>query len=100
LRAVGDLLARDLDRLVIAVLLDQLLELRRPGDVGTLADVDEQQLRRDDQRLEAGESCAAIGHSRSCICRFVPEKRLNTKSRRTRREAKKSVNFSTQERAP
>ena len=43
LRAVRDLLARDLDRLVVAVFLDQLAELRRAGHVGALADIDEQQ---------------------------------------------------------
>ena len=41
LRAVLDLLARDRDRLVVAAFQDQLLELRRAGDVGALADVDE-----------------------------------------------------------
>ena len=59
LRAVRDLLARDFDGLVVAVVLDQLLELRRTGHVRALADVDEQQLRRDDQRLEAGEAGVA-----------------------------------------
>ena len=41
LRAVLDLLARDDHRFVVAVFHDQLLELRRAGDVGALADVDE-----------------------------------------------------------
>ena len=45
LRAVGDLLARDFDRFVVAVVLDQFLELRRTGDVGAFADIDEQQIR-------------------------------------------------------
>ena len=39
-----DLLARDVDRFLVAVLLDQLAELRRAGDVGALADVDEVRL--------------------------------------------------------
>ena len=41
LRAAFDLLARDLDRLFIAVFHDQLLELGRSGNVGALADIDE-----------------------------------------------------------
>ncbi len=35
------LLPGDVERLVVAVLQDQLLELRRAGDVGAFADVDE-----------------------------------------------------------
>ena len=54
-----DLLARDVDGLLVAVFLDQLAELRAAGDVGALADVDEQEVRRDDQRFEAGEACVA-----------------------------------------
>ncbi len=41
LRAVLDLLARDFDRLGIIARHDQLLERRRSGDVGALADIDE-----------------------------------------------------------
>ena len=41
LRAVLDLLARDLDRGGIVAGQDQLLEARRAGDVGALADIDE-----------------------------------------------------------
>ena len=41
LRAVLDLLARDLDRGGIIAGHDQLLERRRAGDVGALADIDE-----------------------------------------------------------
>ena len=55
LRAAFDLLARDGDRFVVAAFQDQLLELRRAGDVGALADVDEVAFRRDLQRLEAAE---------------------------------------------
>jgi len=40
-RAVLDLAARDLDRAGIVAGHDHLLERRRPGDVGALADVDE-----------------------------------------------------------
>ena len=41
LRAGLDLLARDLDGGGVVAVQDQLLEARRPGDVGPLADVDE-----------------------------------------------------------
>ena len=41
LRAVLDLRARDLDGLRIIARHDELLERRRPGDVGALADIDE-----------------------------------------------------------
>ena len=56
LRAVLDLLARDLQRLVVAVFLDQLPELRRAGDIGALADVDEVGCRRDHEGFEAGQA--------------------------------------------
>ena len=68
LRAVLDLLARDDDRFVVAVFQDQLLELRRAGDVGALADVDEVALRRDQQRLEAAQARVAgqgVAHAAS-----------------------------------
>src|SRR5690606_33058783 len=69
LGAIGNLLARDLDRLVVAVLLDQLLEFRAAGDVGAFADVDEQQLGRDDQRLEAGQAgVASFRHWMELMC--------------------------------
>src|SRR5690606_3068924 len=60
LGTAGHLLAGDLDRLVEAVVLDQLLEPGAAGDVGALADVDEVQLRRDHQRLEAGQAGVAL----------------------------------------
>ena len=41
LRAVLDLLARDFDGGLVIARHDQLLEARRSGDVGTLADIDE-----------------------------------------------------------
>ena len=56
LRAALDLLPRDRDGLVVAVLQDQLLELRRAGDVGAFADVDEVAFGRDRQRFEAAEA--------------------------------------------
>ena len=59
LRAARDLLARDVERGVVVVRLDQAAELRRAGDVGALADVDEQAVRADVQRLEAGQAGSA-----------------------------------------
>jgi hypothetical protein len=47
LRAVLDLLARDVDaRRVVVAGGDQLAELRRAGDVGALADIDERDVGR------------------------------------------------------
>ncbi|MDQ1132140.1 hypothetical protein QE386_000735 [Pseudoxanthomonas winnipegensis] len=59
LRAVLHLLAGDLHRLLVALLLDHLAELRAAGDVGAFADIDEQQLRGDDQRFQAGQAGVA-----------------------------------------
>ncbi len=57
LGAVGDLLARDVDRLVLGARRDQPGELARPGDVRPLAHVDEGVAgRRDDQRLETRDA--------------------------------------------
>ena len=56
LRAVRDLLARDLDRAGVVAGEDQLRERARAGDVGALADVDEQRVVADVERLEAGEA--------------------------------------------
>ena len=57
LGAALDLLARDVDRLVLGAVVDQPGELARAGDVGPLADVDEERCPgRDDQRLEAGQA--------------------------------------------
>ena len=54
-----DLLAGDLDGVLEPVLEDELGEPARAGDVGPLADVDEQAARlRDGQRLEAGQARA------------------------------------------
>src|SRR5690606_26184840 len=55
---------RDLDRFLEAVLLDQLLELGAAGDIGALADVDKQQLRRDYQRLQPGQPRVSRGAHR------------------------------------
>ncbi len=55
LRAAGDLLARDLHRAGVVAGEDQLGERARAGDVGALADVDEQRVVADGERLEAGE---------------------------------------------
>ncbi len=51
LGAVFDLLTRNGQGFVVAVFLDQLLELGRAGDIGALADVDEQHLRRDHEAV-------------------------------------------------
>ena len=57
LGAVGDLLAGDVDRLVLGSVGDQPGELARAGHVRPLADVDEGVAgRRDDQRLEARQA--------------------------------------------
>ena len=73
LRAVGDLLARDFDGFVVAIVLDELFELRRTCDVGALADVDEQQFRRDDQRFEAGQARVARTNSLLATARHSRE---------------------------
>src|SRR5262249_49087650 len=54
--AVADLLARDLDRSGEIAREDQLGERAGAGDVGPLADVDEQRIVANRQRLEAGEA--------------------------------------------
>ena len=80
LRAAGDLLACNLDGFFVAIFLDQLLELRTAGDVGTLADVDEQQLRGDDQRFQAGQAGVA-GHAPSPLAAYGQLKTLWTRIR-------------------
>ena len=55
LRAVLDLLARDATRLLVLLVQDQAREGLRAGDVGALADVDEQRVVGDVERLEAGQ---------------------------------------------
>jgi len=59
LRATLHLLAGDVGGGGVVAGQDELGEAARTGDVGTLADVDEVGLRRDDQRLQAAE--AGIG---------------------------------------
>ena len=58
LRAVLDLLAGNVECGVVVAGLDQPLEHRRTGDVGALADVDEQRVRADVQRLQPGQPAA------------------------------------------
>ncbi len=74
LGAVVDLLARHFDGFLVALFLDQLAELGAAGDVGALADVDEQQLRGDDQRLKAGQAGVAGGvvHEAWMDCSLSP----------------------------
>jgi hypothetical protein len=55
LRAIGDLIASDIKRGGEIAALDQLAEFRRPSDVRALADIDEGNVRRERERLEAGE---------------------------------------------
>ena len=55
LRAVLDLLARDCERLLVVAGEDEPRERLRAGDVGALADVDEERVLADVHRLEAGE---------------------------------------------
>ena len=55
LRAVGDLVARHVERAGVVAGGDQLAELGRAGDVGALADIDERDVGGQRERLEAGE---------------------------------------------
>ena len=55
LGAVLDLLARDAERFLELAVQDQARERLRAGDVGPLADVDEQRARADRHRLQAGK---------------------------------------------
>src|SRR5690606_4217796 len=52
----------------VAVFLDQLLELRAAGDVGALADVDEQQVGGDDQRFQPGQAGMRLRAHAACSC--------------------------------
>ncbi len=61
LRAADDLLARDLDRAGVIARQDELRERARTGDVGAFADIDEQRVVADGERLEAGQAHDA-GH--------------------------------------
>jgi hypothetical protein len=64
LRAALDLLRGDLEGGVVVAVLDQLAEASRAGDVGALADVDEEGLLDDVQRLEAGQAHGRTGLGR------------------------------------
>ena len=65
LGAALDLLPRDLDGVVEAAFLDQPGEGARAGDVGPLADVDEERIRADVERLEAATGASAARWSGS-----------------------------------
>ncbi len=65
LRAARDLLAGDVERARIVVGLDQAAELRRARHVGALADVHEQAVGPEVERLEAGEPAARLEHGGS-----------------------------------
>ncbi len=72
LRAVRDLLACDVDGLVLAVLRDEPGEFARAGDIGPLTDVDEGVAgRRDHDRLEAGQAgdCLRFGNGAGLVAR-------------------------------
>ena len=83
LRAAADLLARDLDRAGEVAREYQLGESARAGDVGALADVDEEGIVVDGQRLEAGKShgprspwpgfhlIGCVAHDPSCLRMFI-----------------------------
>ena len=70
--AALDLLARDRDRLVVLVVLDEATERGRAGDVRALADHDEVRLRRDRQRLEARTAACSCGGVRDRAARARP----------------------------
>jgi hypothetical protein len=55
LRAGHDLLARDVERRGVVAGLDELAEFSRAGDVGSLADVHEERVLVDVERLEPGK---------------------------------------------
>ena len=75
LGAVVDLLAGDLHRLVHAVFLDQPGEGARAGDVGPLADVDEERIGPDVERLQA-RSGASVGSTLGMLARLDVRDRL------------------------
>ncbi len=56
LRAVLHLLARNRKPSCVVARRDQLAEFGGAGDVGALADIDERNLRRERERLEAGQA--------------------------------------------
>ena len=66
LRAVRDLIARDVERAGIVAGGDQFAELGRAGDVGALADIDEWNVGRERERLEAGEAHQRHDFRRRC----------------------------------
>ena len=66
LGAAVDLLPRDLDGLLVSAVGDELGEAPRAGDVGPLADVHEQRLGRDGQRLQARQ--AGVPRQRRARC--------------------------------
>ena len=69
LRAHRDLIARDIERGGKIAFLDQLAELGRAGDIGALADIDEGNVGRERERLEAGQAAAAARSRGSCAAR-------------------------------
>jgi hypothetical protein len=74
LRAVLHLLEGDFERFAVFVVLDQATELRRAGDVGAFADVDERDVVGERERLEARqlEPGRADGHLAWRLARRPP----------------------------
>ena len=69
LGSVVDLLAGDIERGRVVVLLDETAETRRPGDVRALADVDERDVVGECERLQAAEleTRRARGNPAGCL---------------------------------
>ena len=60
LRAVGNLLSRDVNGAVVILRLDQPAEFRRTGNVAALTDIGEQAVRAQVEWLEAAEPAASL----------------------------------------
>ncbi len=87
LRAVLHLLARNLDRARVVAGEDQPGERARAGDVGALADVDEQRIVVDGQRLESGEAHRAGAARRRQLTRARDRRALQTRASTASRAA-------------
>jgi len=85
-RAALDLIARDLERDLELLVLDQAPEAPRARDVGALADHHEAQLRANRERLEAAQA-RQRGHLRNLARRQVGDGRADRLDVRRRRAA-------------
>ena len=90
LRAVRHLVARDDERAGIVARGDELAELGRAGDIGALADIDERNVARERERLEAGEPHQGRDLRRSARLMLVD--RLGDRADVVRRRAAASTN--------